>query len=391
MENLRTCFDSDMERSDDLEKKEAIFTVMKAPEIMIQEERGCQLLSLLFKATNVKWGETETPLAKETANYFYNHPLGPEISSSIKNIYAQGVDEEAFYNLALTYQRKDRVETILEIIKKYKPRVKNPQQAREQVIILIESFDQIFSTSQFAEKFNTEISRDINERLEKLKETQIRIENLIDFFKPDSKTTDIQKLIFTPTDPLYKINSGRGFIVSRNEQVIISHIDNIDNQDHEFLHCIINPIIEKLIQQLTDKQKEKISQSASEKLKQDYGGGCFSLLCEEFIRAYNDVFKKGKRPESYEDFVRKISSISEEQFQKFLIDSAHLKARCAELGIVTIEDFKNKSREYFDRFECNQLRNLIFNIYEEYTNRINKDTENLEQFVLANFSYKIGE
>ncbi len=49
---------------------------------------------------------------------------------------------------------------------------------------------------------------------------------------------------------------------------MISHIDNIDNQDHEFSHSIINPIVEKLSQQLTDEQKESVSKLASEKLRQ---------------------------------------------------------------------------------------------------------------------------
>jgi len=113
------------------------------------------------------------------------------------------------------------------------------------------------------------------------------------------------------------------------------------------------------------------------------------LLCEEFIRTYNDVLKKGEKPQTYEDFVRRISSVSEEQFQKFLAQSESLKARCKELGIKTIEDFKNKSQEYFERFEKNQLRDLIFEIYQEYLNRPNKGSENFEQFILAKFSVRI--
>jgi len=159
--------------------------------------------------------------------------------------------------------------------------------------------------------------------------------------------------------------------------------------EHEFSHSIINPIVEKLSQQLTDEQKEKISQLANKKLKQDYGDGHFSLLCEEFINTYGNVFKMGEKPQTYEDFVRKISSISEEQFQEFLVPGENLKARCAELGINTIEDFKNKSQEYFEKFERNQLRDLIFEIYQEYSNRPDQETENFERFVLAKFSAKL--
>lgn len=372
-----------------IEKQEHSFEVMKTPEIVVQEERGAQLFSLLLKAENPEWGETETPLAKETAEYFRSNPIDPEILRIIKDFYEEGVDEETLYNLALTYQHPERAEKVLEMAAKYKPHVKSPQEVYQKVLTLLERFDQTFSASPLAEKFAAEIERDRNERLQRMEETRKRIETLIDFFKPDSETTDVKKLSFVPTDPLYKKNSGRNFSAFPGEQIIISHIDNADNQDHEFSHGIINPIIERLSQQLTDEQKEKISQLASEKLKQDYGDGHFSLLCEEFIRTYNDVLKRGEKPQTYEDFAQKISGITEDQFQKFLLESASLKARCEQLRINTIDDFKNKSQEYFEKFEKNPLRDLIFELYQEYSNRPNKETENFEQFVLKNFLDRI--
>jgi len=389
MENFETKFYPNMEKPKEPEKKETGFEVMKTPEIVVQEERGAQLFSLLLKAENPGWGETETPLAKETTEYFKDNPIDPEILETIKGFYEEGVDEETLYNIALTYQHPERAEKVLEMAAKYKPHVKNPQEAYQKVLALLENFDKTFSASPLAEKFAAEIERDRNERLQRMEETRKRIESLIDFFKPDSKTTDVKKLSFVPTDPLYKKNSGRNFSAFPGEQIIISHIDNVDNQDHEFSHGIINPIVEKLSQQLTDEQKEKISQLASVKLKQDYGDGHFSLLCEEFIRTYNDILKRGEKPQTYENFAQKISGITEDQFQKFLAESKNFSARCAEFGIATIEDFKNKSQEYFERFEKNPLRDLIFELYQEYSDRPNKETENFEQFVLAKFSARI--
>ncbi len=389
MENFEAKFYPNIEKPKEREKKEPTFEVMKTPEIVVQEEKGAQLFSLLLKAENSNWGETETPLSKETVKYFRDNPISPEILKTIKNFHEGGIDEETLYNFALPYQHQERVEKVLEMVEKYKPNVKNPQEVYQKVLTLLEHFDQTFSTSPLAEKFSAEIERDRNERLQRIEETKKRIEKLIDFFKPDSKTTNVKKINFVPTDPLYKKNSGRAFSVFPGEQIIISHIDNVDNQDHEFCHAIINPIVEKLSQQLTDEQKEKISQLASEKLKQDYGDDHFSLLCEEFIRTYNDVFKRGEKPQTYEDFVQKISSITEDQFQKFLADSQNLRARCEQLEIKTIEDFKNKSREYFEKFEKNQLRELIFKLYQEYCSRPNKEVENFEKFVLEKFPTRI--
>jgi len=378
-----------MEKLEEPERKEADFEVMKTPEIIVQEEQGAQLLSLLLKAENLNWGETETSLAKETVKYFKDNPPDPKILKTIKSFYREGVDEETLYNFVLTYQHPERVEKVLEMVKKYKSHVKNPQKIYQKVLTVLERFEKTFSKSLLAKKFATEIEQDKNKRLQKIEETKKRIENIIDFFKPDSKTTDIKKLIFVPTDPLYKKSSSRSFSVFPGEQIIISHIDNIYSQDHEFSHSIINPIVEKLSQQLTDQQKRKISQLASGKLKQDYGDRYFSLLCEEFIRTYNDVLKRGEKPQSYEDFMQKISGITENQFQKFLAESISLKARCEQLEIKTIDDFKNKSQEYFDKFEKNQLRDLIFKLYQEYSNCSNREAKNFEQFVLAEFPTRI--
>jgi len=389
MENFEPKFNRNMEKPKGAEKNKTGFEVMKTPEIVVQEERGAQLFSLLLKAENPEWGETETPLAKETVEYFENNPLSPDILKTIREFNAQGVDEETLYNLALTYQHPERAEKVLEMAAKYKPHVKNPQDVYQKVSALLVRFDQTFSASPLAEKFIAEIERDRNERLQRMEETRKRIETLIDFFKPDSKTTDVKKLSFVPTDPLYKKNSGRNFSAFPGEQIIISYIENTLNQDHEFSHGIINPIVEKLSQQLTDEQKEKISQLASEKLKQDYGDGHFSLLCEEFIKTYTEIVSEGKHPQTYEEFTQKISGITENQFQKFLVESKNFKGRCEQLGIKTIEDFKNKSQEYFERFEINRLRDLIFEIYQEYSSRPDKETENFERFVLAKFSARI--
>jgi len=253
--------------------------------------------------------------------------LSSEVIGTIRNFHKQEVDEETLYNLALTYQHPERAEKVLEMVAKYKPHVKNPQEVHQKLLEILGTLEQTFSNSPLAEKFATEIENDRNERLNRLEETKQRIEVLIDFFKPDSKTTDLQKISFVPTDPLYRKNSGRAFSAFPGEHIIISHIDNIDNQDHEFSHSIINPIVEKLSQQLTDEQKESVSKLASEKLRQDYGKGHFSLLCEEFIRTYNDVLKKGEMPELMKISYKKFRRLPKINFSKGLSESSNFTTK----------------------------------------------------------------
>lgn len=391
MENFEPKFYPKMEKPKEPEKKEVDFEVLKTPEISIHEEREAQLLSFIIKAKNPEWGNDDTPLSVDVKKYFSENPLDSEVSGFLDEIRALqdgGVDKEVLCILAFTYGHPERNAGAFEVITKHKSYIENPQELQQKLFHILEIFGQSFSSSPLAEKLSVEIEKDKEARREILDETKARIEKLITFFKPDSKTTEIRKISLMPTDPLDRVNTGSAFVFGE-ELVLKTHIDNPDNLEHEFSHSMINPIVEKLSQQLTDEQKEKISQLASEKLKQDYGEGYFSLLCEEFIRTYNDVFKKGEKPQTYEAFAQKISGISEEQFQKFLVESKNLKARCGELGITTVKDFKNKSQEYFERFEKNKLRDLIFEIYQEYSSRPDKETENFERFVLAKFSARI--
>lgn len=391
MENFEQKFNPNMEKPNEQEKKETDFEVLKTPEISIREEREAQLLSFILKAKNPEWGNDDTPLSVDVKKYFSENPLNSEVSGFLDEIHALqegGVDEEVLYTLAFTYGHPERNEEAFDVIAKHKSYIKNLQKLQQKLFHILEIFGQSFSSSPLAEKLSVEIVKDKEAREKILAETKAMIERLIAFFKPDSKTTSVRKISLMPTDPLDRVNTGSAYVFGE-ELVLKTHIDNPDNLEHEFSHSMINPIVEKLSQRLTDEQKEKIPQLANNKLKQDYGEGYFSLLCEEFIRTYNDVFKKGEKPQSYEDFAQKISGISEEQFQKFLTQSESLKVRCAELEITTIEDFKNKSQEYFERFEVNRLRDLIFEIYQEYSNRPDKENENFERFVLEKFSARI--
>lgn len=362
------------------------FEVLKTPEILIQKEYGAQLFSLILKAQDPQWGETETPLAREVTEYFNQNPLPPNILDLIEAFKAEGVDEETLYNMALTYQHPERTEHVLEMAKEYKPYVKDPMALYTAFISALEEFDGIYSDSSLAPEINDEIEKDRERRLEGIDVTEKRIKELIDFYLPDVRSTDISRVSFVPTDPLYRKNSGRAFSAFPGEQIIISHIDNIDNQDHEFCHGIINPIVRKLSDVLTEEQKNRVSQLASGKLREDYGEGYFSLLCEEFIRTYNDVIKKGEQLPTYDDFYGKISSLTEEEFDKFSRESENLRNRLGELEINTLEDFKRKSREYYERFEKNELRELVYGIYQEYMNRPDKDGVNFEMFVLSKFA-----
>jgi len=360
---------------------------MKLPEIKIKEERGSTLLSVLLKGYNSEWGGHAHELNKDVEAFFKQNPLSEKsilFLNKIKALQRDGTDQEALYNIALTYNHPERVNDLINFLTKHKDYIAEPHHVREQLMLVLGELESSLSES-LKNQMNQATSFDIEKRNQSLAEIKTRFNKLIDFFKPSQQTTSIKKITLLPTDFLYREESGSAFEFG-DEMILRSHIDNPSNLEHEFLHSVINPIIDKLSPGLTEKQKEKITQLANKKLKQDYGEGYFSLLCEEFIRTYNDIFKKGEKPQTYEDFVQKISGITEDQFQKFLAQSESLKARCNELGINTIDDFKNKSQEYFERFEKNQLREIIFKFYQKYIHEKKQNNKiSFERFVLEEF------
>lgn len=367
--------------------------VMKTPEISVNEEPGAQLLSFILKGANPEWGENKSQFARETNAYFQENPLDQEISDfldEIKALQDGGVDEESLYLLASTYQKIERSEEVFSTLKKYKPWVKNPRELQQRLFELLEMFQKSFDQSSMATKLSAEIEKDGNERQKNIPETRDRIEELIAFFQPDPQTTKIKKISLRPTDPLWKKDSGHASIFGEELVLVLTtNIENRDNLDHEFLHSIINPIIDKVSERLTQEQMDKVSRLANEKLKRDYGDGHFSLLCEELINTYNNIVKPGGKPETCEDFRIKIESVSEKQFQEHLSQNRGFQIMCGELSITTIDDFKAKAKEYFERFEKNRLRDLFFELYQDYTDRPNPENKNFEQFFLNNFIDRI--
>lgn len=371
-----------------IESEKKAFEVMPTPEIDSRIEWDVQLSSFLFTLEDSKWGSAEHPLAEEARRHFSEHPIPDELLQDWRTLFDEfGADEESVQNLALARQHPEMEGDVLKMIAEHKPNIKVARPLQTKLDSVLERFDALFTPSELAEKFRTALSADQQARLQRKDETRKMLGVLIDFFKPDQKTTSVKKVNFVPTDPLRRKESGWGF-QSGEELTVVSHIENTGNQEHEFLHCIINPIVAKLGGRLTAEQQKKISTLATTELRDDYGDEWYGLLCEEVIRSYNDVFQRGGGIETYEEFQKKIAGLSENQFQAGLIEKLMFRKKCDALGIRTVEDFREKSREFYDSLEKNQLRGLILKLYQDYVNRSNQQ-ENFETFFLRNFISRI--
>lgn len=374
-------------------KVEAGPEVMKLPEIKVAGEKGEVLLSILFKGYNSEWGGHEHELVRETEKFFEQNPLSDgslEFLQEIKALEDGGVDEEVLYEIALTLNNPERVGAVVDFISKYKYPMPDFHRLREKLIIALTELE-LSLPADLKKRIQQATTKDIDERNKNIEATKKQIANLIDFFKPDPKTTKIKRITILPTDFLYHEQSGTAFEFG-DMTILRSHIDNPSNLEHEFLHSVINPIVEKLGKQLTEEQKGKISNLGSYRLRveEGYGNGYESLLCEEFIRTYNDVIQKGEKPLSYADFIQKIGELNEGQFEEILRKDEKLRSRCAQFEIVTLKDLREKSKEYYDRFDEGGLRDIIFNFYQKYIKEKEKGNKiNFENFVLNEFSKEL--
>ena len=272
-----------------------------------------------------------------------------------------------------------------------KPNISEPFEIGRRLHELLKAFDEDVSETEEVKKIRVELDSDRVKRLQKADETRKRIGKLIGFFMPDPVTTSVRKVNFVPTDPTKRKDTGRSFDFGE-EQVILSHIDNVENQDHEFLHGVINPIVEKLSVGLTAEEKEKISGLASERLKKDYGDGWYSLLCEELIRTYKERFEAGASKQMYDEFFRQVSSLKEEAFHDYYSNNPGFHDLCVKIGIATVEGLLKNAREYFDlreRSRQSRLSDLILEVYEEYALRPDKQKVNFEMFLTECFSERL--
>ena len=367
--------------------------VMELPEINVREEKGTTLLSVLLKGYDSDWGGHDHQLSREVEKLFEQNPLDEKSTKFLEEIRAlqdEGTDEEVLYNIALTYEHPERQEELFDFIKKHKDYINNPQEIHDNLLDILKQLENNLP-SEFQGDFNKATTDDIEKRNQTIQEVQERIKNLIDFFKPSPQTTKVNQITILPTDFLYRKESGSAFQFG-DEIILRSHIENPSNLEHEFLYSVVNPIVDKLSEKLSEEQKQKISKIGSHRLRieENYGEGFYSLLCEEFIRTYNDIVQRGEKPMVHEEFVQKINEIDEEKFMELLQKNKIFKSRCEQLGIKKLQDLKNNSQGYFDTFERNELRDIVFNFYQRYIQKKVKDDKiTFEDFVLKEFKKEI--
>jgi len=379
-------------KSFEQDKKET--EIMKVPEIVVRPERGAHLLSVILKGRNPEWGNCNSELAQLANKHFGEHPLSLEISNAIGELAQEGIDEESLYNLSLTYQHPERMEHVFLMLEKYKGIDRETARiAHGKLVEALEGLDKDATFTDLDEKFEEEAEKDVEEKRGQLEEAREKIKSLIDFFQPKRETKEIETVNLMPTDALCHERSGSSFSFGREIVLRSSPEDSTQGQAHEFLHGIINPVVDKLEKTLTEDQKWRIAELASGKIKQHYGEGkYYSHLCEGFIRTYLNIFEKGEKPKTYEDFQELIAQriANEEQFREALAQDRELKQRCETLGIRDLKGLVEKSKDYFETYEKDKLGEIIYECLGDYKEK-REDNPGLtfEDYILEKFAEKL--
>lgn len=277
------------------------------------------------------------------------------IAQSIQN-YEDIGDEEAVLMLALILDHPEWKDEVFRQINQYKPHIQNTEN-------IFKRISEDYSKSK--QSIDTELkTEDEIWWTEHLPEMENRIANLIFYFQPRENTI-VSKVIIVPCNQLLPLkDTGRSFRVG-NVAIIMSHTENPDNFEHEFLHSIINPMTARMKEKIP---QEKVIALANNRHKGEgaYGNHALSLLNEELIRTYNDLIKKGESMQTFTDFENLFSSLDEGRFAKIVDSKSSTRARLKAMGISSLEDFKHQIREYYNRYEKNELREMIYRLYERF-------------------------
>jgi hypothetical protein len=305
----------------------------QAPEISVRQERGLELIA----------------------------GLDDEEKQHLMDLSSQ--DDEILHWFSLTYQHPERTDVIQEQIEKYKSHVPETGQLQDEVHKVLEQRDR-------AEGETPRPDEQI-EKWEGLREeVQGRLVKDLSFFRAESS----KRVVLVPADNLIKKDEGRSFDLG-DELVIMSHTENLDNLEHEFLHSIINPSVERAMDQLSEDEIAKINSLAGPKLKQDYGEFPMSLLNEELIRTYNDYYKKGVTPRSLEEFKQNLTEMEEEQFAEDSKNNASLRKRLESLGVESLADLQQKADEYYEAYEKDEFRDRSYEFIKKYEASAEEDED----------------
>lgn len=286
-----------------------------------------------------------------TANVSVRVERGLDWVAAHRHEFGAEADEEVLCWAALSAEDPTRREAFLGRMRRDKPHIADPEGFFARV------------AGAYAEHPAPDVDhgQEVARWNESLPEVRKRIASIRKFFRPQ---TAPERVTLVPADALVGSTSGRAFDMGR-ELLIASHSENLDNVAHEYLHAILNPLVERLAASLSPEQRTSLIARAGSTLREEYGNN-ESVLYEEFIRTYNDWFARGEQPLTLEAFSKRLHEYDEQAFRTMVVRNPRIAERFRTLGIASLAELSNRAGEYYDRFERDDLRERLYALYKAY-------------------------
>ncbi len=344
-----------------------------SPEIKIG---NCEDISstIIFYATAKKiegmWGGEQ---CEEMAETFRDNI---EMSQDLVNMYKTvrhlvNDNEETLRWLAFVVDKEENVKN-----KMISQIIKHKGLEEEEVRIIMNKFQEMYGIMKEVVNISTInkfIEKDIDSRKEGLVSLKEDIFQAIDFFQP--KNLEIKEVIFLPTNPLEEKQSGNG-INLEDIYYINSDKGNRLNEIHEFLHSIINPIIEKI--KLSDEDEGKIIGLSPKRIRDDYESG-ESILTEEIIRTYGTGLNQSNVP-NFTAFRESLLLVSKEKIEEFINKEKSEGASLAESAEDLLSD-EDLIKKYYKNYSQDLLAERIWKFFKDYQH----SEEYFEDYLIANY------
>ncbi|HPI67129.1 MAG TPA: hypothetical protein PKZ16_01105 [bacterium] len=323
------------------------------------------IFSAISKTIDHRWGNEQN---KQATEIIKNQQV--EISEELLTAYDEikrlaHDDEETLRWLAFVAGKDQKSQqAIIDQMVKYKDF--NQEDALELLLRFISFYLQIKEKIDLSEIINF-TSHDIDKRKEQLPELERKINEAIKFFNP--RPSRLKKIIYLPTNPLTKEQSGYGLEIDENYYVS-AELGNEINEIHEFLHSIINPVMEKI--KLSADDEKIILELCPNKLKSyQYPQ---SILTEEIIRTYKTGFKKENEP-SFDNFRAKLLSADKSKLQKMLNDEKQQEGAAMAASVTELLTNDKIMRRYYEKYGRDILSERIWQFFAAYSTSGSEDFE----------------
>lgn len=355
-------------------------STLNLPPILLKEETGVLLLSILLKSINQNWGNNDSHISKMILDYFKFLPLSQTHIDTITKFQQQGVPEWVLYQLAVVYNHPERSSFIINHIQQETNMPTEEIQAVQDLLLkTLAGFKMAVDASPLRQLFIGFHNRDTQERLAKMDELKSQLANCLDFFKPNLNQAEF---IFTPSDPLFSDYIGYSLVMSKNQTIFLTHNPLTKTQIYQILRFLLQPIVKQITNSLNESQKQLIYQKTSGKLKQLYGPNIQDIILSEFLTIYYNQIRTNQPLESFNNFQARVHNLSDKEFLQSMEFNKSLRERCAYLGIKNLVEFKAGLKQYYELYFEDQLSQAIFKLYTHYKTQTQL---NFEQFAIANF------